>query len=159
LWSARKNIKNAAIAAGIGLGISAYWYVFAGQALLQLLSINTAQSMTEGDPNRFSLAAFVFYIRALEGSQLFLPLFIAFIAGLILLVLNFNRQWIPILLWIAGGWLGLMLFENKDPRYTAPFLPAVALITAQVFQRKEFLVSVLIPVLLVQHYLVSFGIP
>jgi len=159
LWSARKNVKNAAIAASIGIGIAAYWYIFAAQAILRLLSINSAQSAVEGDPNRFSLAAFTFYIRALEGSQLFLPLFIAFVAGLILLVINFNRQWIPILLWIAGGWLGLLLFENKDPRYTAPFLPAVALITAQVFQRKEFLVSVLLPLLLVQHYLVSFGIP
>ena len=98
-------------------------------------------------------------MRALEGSQLFLPLFVAFIAGIALLVSNFERRWMPIVLWIAGGWLGLLIFQNKDPRYTAPLLPAVALITGLVFQKKEILVGLLIPVLLFQHYLISFGIP
>jgi len=159
LWFARKNVKNAAIAASIAAVLAAYWYAFAGRALLTLLSINDAQSVSEGDPSRFGSGSIVFYIRALEGSQLFLPLFIALLAGLILLLFNFNREWIPILLWIAGGWLGLLLFQNKDPRYTTPLLPAIALITAQVFQKKEFLVALLVPLLLVQHYLVSFGIP
>jgi hypothetical protein len=159
LWFARKNFKNAAIAGVIGAAIAAYWYAFAVPALLRLLTINTTQSISEGDPNRFSLGAAMFYLRALEGSQLFLPLFIAFGAGLIVLLFNLDRSWIPILLWMLGGWLGLMLFQNKDPRYTAPILPAVALITAQIFQRKEALVAVLLPFLLVQHYLVSFGVP
>ena len=159
LWFARKNARNAAIAASIAAVLAAYWYAFAGRALLTLLSINTAQSVSEGDPSRFGSGSIMFYIRALEGSQLFLPLFIALLAGLILLLFNFNREWIPILLWIAGGWLGLLLFQNKDPRYTTPLLPAIALITAQVFQKKEFLVALLVPLLLVQHYLVSFGIP
>jgi 4-amino-4-deoxy-L-arabinose transferase-like glycosyltransferase len=159
LWFARKNVKNAAIAACIAAVIASYWYAFAAQALLHLLNINSAQSVSEGDPARFSLQAIVFYFRVLEGSQLFLPLFIAFIAGLILLVLNFNRNWIPILLWAGGGWLGMLLFQNKDPRYTAPLLPAVALITSLIFHRKEFLAGLLIPILLFQHYLVSFGVP
>jgi 4-amino-4-deoxy-L-arabinose transferase-like glycosyltransferase len=159
LWFARKNVKNAAIAASIAAVLAAYWYAFARRALLTLLSINTAQSVSEGDPSRFGFGSIVFYIRALEGSQLFLPLFIALLAGLVLLLFNFNRRWTPILLWIAGGWLGLLLFQNKDPRYTTPLLPAIALITAQVFQKKEFLVALLMPLLLVQHYLVSFGIP
>jgi 4-amino-4-deoxy-L-arabinose transferase-like glycosyltransferase len=159
LWFARKNMKNAAIAASIAAAISAYWYAFASRALLSLFTINSAQAVNEGDPSRLSLDAVVFYIRALEGSQLFLPLFVALIAGFILMLLNWTSDWIPIVLWIAGGWLGLLFFQNKDPRYTAPLLPAVALITAQVFQKKEVLVGLLIPLLLAQHYLVSFGIP
>src|SRR6185436_9812837 len=70
-----------------------------------------------------------------------------------------ERRWVPIILWILGGWLGLLIFQNKDPRYTAPLLPAVALITGLVFQKKEILVAILAPVLIFQHYLVSFGIP
>jgi 4-amino-4-deoxy-L-arabinose transferase-like glycosyltransferase len=159
LWLARKNPKNAAIAGVVAAGVAAYWYAFAAGALLNLLAINTAQAVAEGDPSRFSLQSLTFYVRALEGSQLFLPLFIAFIAGVVLLVFNFKRSWIPILLWIAGGWLGLLFFQNKDPRYAAPLLPAIALITSQLFQRKEGLFALLIPVLLIQHHLVSFGIP
>jgi hypothetical protein len=114
--------------------------------------------VSEGDPNPVTLQAFIFYVRAIEGYQLFLPLFLVLIGGTILLARNFQREWIPIVLWIIGGWLGLMLFQNKDPRYTAPLLPAVALISAQVFQRKEALVMLLVPFLLLQHYLVSFGV-
>jgi 4-amino-4-deoxy-L-arabinose transferase-like glycosyltransferase len=159
LWLARHNMKNAVIAGAVATGIAAYWYVFAVPSMLRLLTINTAQSFSEGDPDRFSVEAVMFYLRALEGSQLFLPLFVGFIAGLIVLLRRFEKAWIPILLWMIGGWLWLMLFQNKDPRYTAPLLPAIALITAQIFQRKESLIVLLLPILLVQHYLVSFGIP
>lgn len=158
VWFARKNLKDAAIAAGIAAVIASYWYVGSLSAMAQLLAINAAGGANEGDPGRFSLQAVIFYIRALEGYQLFLPLFIAFIAGGVLLARKFDEAWAPIVLWIAGGWLGLMLFQNKDPRYSAPLLPAIALITAKIFERKEVLIAVLIPFLLFQHYLVSFGI-
>src|SRR5262249_42511355 len=72
---------------------------------------------------------------------------------------NFDRAWMPVVLWALSGWLGLMLFQNKDPRYSAPLLPAIALITARVFQKREALFLPLIPLLLFQHYLVSFGVP
>jgi 4-amino-4-deoxy-L-arabinose transferase-like glycosyltransferase len=158
LWMARKNWRNAGIAAGTAALVAAYWYIPAGQSLLTLYRINSAQSVTEGDPNRLTLQAIIFYVRAMEGYQLFLPLFLLFIAGSILLAKNFEREWIPVVLWIIGGWLGLMFFQNKDPRYTAPLLPAVALISAQIFQRKEVLVLLLVPLLVLQHYLVSFGV-
>src|SRR5262249_45911990 len=102
--------------------------------------------------------AVVFYIRALEGYQVFLPLFAAFVAGAWVLWRRKNEAWVPVLLWLIGGWLGLMLFRNKDPRYSVPFLPAVALITANVFEVRPVLISALLPFLLIQHYLVSFGV-
>ena len=157
-WLARKNMKNAAIAACIAVVMAAYWYIPAMQSLAVLFDINSRQSVSEGDPSRLSPQAIIFYVRAMEGYQLFLPLFLTFIGGAILLARNFRREWIPIVLWMAGGWLGLMFFQNKDPRYTAPLLPAVAIISAQLFQRKEVLAALLIPVLLLQHYLVSFGV-
>jgi hypothetical protein len=52
-----------------------------------------------------------------------------------------------------------MTIQNKDPRYTAPLLPAVALVTANIFRRKEILFFLFIPLLIFQHYLISFGIP
>ena len=157
-WLARKNLKNAGIAAGIAALIAAYWYVPVGRSLQQLAQINSAGAVSEGDPGRLSFQAVVFYLRALEGYQLFLPLFLVFIAGAIVLTRKFDRGWIPIVLWLIGGWIGLMLFQNKDPRYSAPMLPAVALISARAFERKETLIAWFIPVLLFQHYLVSFGI-
>jgi len=157
-WFARKNLKNAALAAGIAAAIAAYWYVPAARGLAQFQNINSAGGVTEGDPGRLSVQALIFYARAMEGYQMFLPLFLAFICGAVFLAKKFDRAWIPIVLWIAGGWLGLLLFQNKDPRYSAPLLPAAALVTALIFQRREVWIAAFIPLLLFQHYLVSFGV-
>jgi len=158
-WFPRKNWKNAGLALGIAIIIAAYWYLPSIMALREFLRLNTAGAVFEGDPERFSTAAFVFYVRALEGYQLFFPLFVAFVAGMILLVKRFDQRWAPIPLWLTGGWLGLLLFQNKDPRYSAPLLPAVALVSAIVFERRRYLTIGLFLFLAFQHYLVSFGIP
>jgi hypothetical protein len=65
---------------------------------------------------------------------------------------------VPILLWLGVGWLGLLLLNNKDPRYSAPLLPAVALVTARLLESRQRLMLVLLPFLALQHYLVSFGV-
>jgi 4-amino-4-deoxy-L-arabinose transferase-like glycosyltransferase len=159
IWLARRNWKNAMIALAVAATLTAYWYIPAIPLLKEFWQVNTAGAVFEGDPNRLSLGAFIFYLRALEGYQLFLPLFATFIAGLVLLWKRADVRWIPIVLWILGGWLGLMLFQNKDPRYSAPLLPAVALISALVFVRRHALAYTLFAFLVFQHYLVSFGIP
>jgi 4-amino-4-deoxy-L-arabinose transferase-like glycosyltransferase len=159
LWIARKNWKNAALSSIIALIISAYWYFPQWRSLAEFFSINSAGGIAEGDPARFSWQALIFYIRALEGYQLFLPLFLLFIAGLIFLIRRFDSAWIPIILWIVGGWCGFLLFQNKDPRYTAPLLPAIALISAMALTRHRFWIPVLSVFLILQHHLVSFGIP
>jgi 4-amino-4-deoxy-L-arabinose transferase-like glycosyltransferase len=158
IWFARRNLKNALLALSIAVALTAYWYLPSIPVLREFLKINTAGAVFEGDPNRFSVEAFVFYLRALEGYQLFLPLFATFIAGLVLVWKRGDERWIPLVLWILGGWLGLMLFQNKDPRYSAPLLPAVALISALVFIRRHALTYALFAFLVFQHYLVSFGI-
>jgi 4-amino-4-deoxy-L-arabinose transferase-like glycosyltransferase len=158
VWFARRNWKNATVAAAIATAVTAYWYIPAIPFLRTFLKLNTAGGIFEGDPDRLSAGALVFYLRTLEGYQLFLPLFVAFIAGAVILWKRFDQRWIPVVLWIAGGWAGLLLFQNKDPRYSAPLLPAVALITSLAFDRKAVLTAALFAFLVFQHYLVSFGV-
>jgi 4-amino-4-deoxy-L-arabinose transferase-like glycosyltransferase len=160
LWAARNNWRNATISTAIASMVSAYWYLsrWRLQSLVNLYSINSADSVAEGDPARFSLQALVFYVRALEGSQLFLLLFVLFVVGSIFLARRFNSLWIPIVLWVIGGWGSLLLFNNKDPRYILPLLPALALISATVFYKQRFWIPILLAYLIFQHYLVSFGI-
>jgi 4-amino-4-deoxy-L-arabinose transferase-like glycosyltransferase len=159
LWIARKSPRNFAVAAGVAAVVAGFWYLEAASMLVQFMKINQVGAVNEGDPARLGFQAVVFYIRTLEGYQLFLPLFLVFLLGAILLARNFDAAWMPVLLWLASGWLGLLLFQNKDPRYSAPLLPAIALITARVFQKREAWIFALAPVLLFQHYLVSFGVP
>jgi len=158
IWCARRNWKNAAAATAIAGALAAFWYIPSVQQLAQFARVNTAGGVFEGDPDRLSFAALVFYIRALEGYQLFLPLFVAFLAGAFTLRKHYNEKWLPILLWLVGGWLGLLLFQNKDPRYSAPLLAAVAVITASAFRNTKLLTGALLVFLVFQHYLVSFGI-
>jgi 4-amino-4-deoxy-L-arabinose transferase-like glycosyltransferase len=159
LWTARKNPKNAALSTAIGAAISLYWYIPEIPELRRFLQINNAGAIGEGDPIRLSFQSLVFYVRALEGYQVFFVLFVLFIAGAVLLRKRFQSGWIPILLWLVCGWLSLMIFRNKDPRYSVPLLPAVALISANVFERSRLALAVTLPFLAFQHYLVSFGIP
>ena len=158
IWYARRNGKNAAAAAAIAAALAAFWYVPSASRLAEFAKLNTAGGVFEGDPDKLTLAALIFYVRALEGYQLFLPLFVAFIAGAFTLRKHYNEKWLPILLWLVGGWFGLLLFQNKDPRYSAPLLAAVAVITASAFRNAKVLTGVLLAFLIFQHYLVSFGI-
>ena len=158
LWCSRNHWKKAALAGSIAAGVAAVWYLPAAPAMAQLLRINSGQALSEGDPGRISLQAIAFYVRALEGYQLFLPLFSAFVIGAILLAGRFEKRWMPIVLWVAGGWAGLLLFQNKDPRYSAPILPAIAIVTAILIEKRRWLLVPLMALLLFQHYLVSFGL-
>ncbi len=158
IWTARKNWKNAGIAALTASAVSATWYASQWRAIESFFNINRAGGVAEGDPLKLSCQSLVFYVRALEGYQLFLPLFVLFVAGAVFLIRNFYPAWIPVVLWIAGGWFSLLLFQNKDPRYTVPLLPAVALISASVLQNRRLWTAALACLLLFQHYLVSFGI-
>ena len=120
---------------------------------------NSASGAAEGDPARLSWQSVLFYVRAMEGYQLFLPLFALFIVAIVRLARNYTNAWTPIVLWILGGWLGLLLLENKDPRYAMPFLPAVAIVTAKLFERRTVWIAPLMMFLLFQHFTVSFGMP
>jgi hypothetical protein len=81
-----------------------------------------------------------------------------FIAGLVYAVRNWKPEWTTISVWFIGGSLALVLIQNKDPRFYAPLLSAVAVISAAALVRMRLTLALLIPLLLFQHYLVSFGI-
>jgi 4-amino-4-deoxy-L-arabinose transferase-like glycosyltransferase len=162
LWAARKHWGNAAKAAIVATALASYWYVprFTTMAI-RWREVSIA-GKTEGDPTIFSVQGWLFYIRALEGSLLFLPLFLAFLIGVALLLRRRMKafpKWTPIALYLTGGWVGLMLMPGFDPRYAVPVLPAVAVIIAFAFESVPVGQVVLILFLVFQYVLVSFGMP
>ena len=165
LWAARRNWRNALMAAAAATVIASYWYLPQFPALRSAWELAASGGQSEGDPSSFSLEGWLFYFRALEGYQLFLPLFLVFVAGLVVLVRKRRTlppQWTTLALFLVGGWLGLMLLPNKDPRYSAPLLPAAAVVIAAAFggtKRQRTLRAALPAFLLFQHVVVSFGIP
>jgi hypothetical protein len=162
VWAARKNLGNALKAAAIAALIASYWYVPQFATMPKFWRQVAVAGQNEQDPVQFSIQSVIYYVRALEGSILFLPLFIAFLAGLFLVIRNWRvslPKWSPLLLWLAGSWAGLMLLPNEDPRYAAASLPVVAIFAAVGFEKRKTAQAVMMGYLMFQHFLVSFGIP
>src|SRR5205814_3048410 len=157
-WLARKNLKNAVIAGIPAVLISSYWLVPQYAAYREYLKGTALYGRVEGDPELFTWQSFLFYVRALEGYEIFLPLFLLFIAGLIYAVRSRKPEWASIFVWIVGGSFVLVFIQNKDTRFYAPLLSAVAVISAAALTRLRLTLALLVPLLLFQHYVVSFGI-
>jgi 4-amino-4-deoxy-L-arabinose transferase-like glycosyltransferase len=84
----------------------------------------------EGDPAVFSAPSLLYYFWTLVTHQLWVLPFLLFVCGLVLLgrrdrAIRTNRY--PLLL-IAGCFVAFTLVGNKDPRFTMPMLPAVAVV-------------------------------
>ena len=159
LWAARGHWSNALKSAAIAALLAAYWYVPRFPTMAQSWRQVAVAAPNEGDPTFFSVQAWLFYIRALEGSLLFLPLFAAFLVGAVVVVRKWQTGWTPVILSVLGGWLGLMLLPGADPRYATGLLPAVAAISAVAFEKSNVAQVLLLAFLVFQHVLVSFGIP
>src|SRR4030095_8345405 len=114
-------------AAAIAAVIASYWYVPQFATMPKFWRQVAVASQNEQDPARFSLESWIYYIRVLQGSILFLPLFIAFLAGLFVVIRNWrlsSSKWATLLLYLVGSWAGLMVLPNEDPRYAVASLPA-----------------------------------
>src|SRR5262249_32594757 len=119
----------------------------------------------EGEPHVFSFQSLIYYIRLLEGYQLYGVLFILLAGGLIFAtsraVLRDRVLWIAI---VAGGWFAMTLLRTKDPRFTMPLLAPLLLIpgawvaswgAGAVGRAAQVFVMV---VLILQAYAINFGI-
>ena len=159
LWAARKHWRNAVKAAVVAALLASYWFIPRFSTLTNSWRQVAAAAPNEGDPTFLSLQAWIFYIRALEGSLLFLPLFLAFLVGASIAIRRWNSEWTVLGLSILGGWVGLLLLPGSDPRYATGVLPAIAVVSAAAIEKKKAAQVGLAIFLVFQHALVSFGIP
>jgi hypothetical protein len=122
---------------------------------------NAAAAVFERDPATMT-ERLLFYARSIEGSVLFLPLFVLCVIGVPFVIAHRRSlfpKWTPIVLCLLGSGLGLILLPSADPRYAVGILPAMALFAAAPFEKRMAAQFVLAAFLVFQHVLVSFGIP
>ncbi len=128
-----RRLQNMVLAALIGCAVGLPWYV-ANFAMLRGF-VGTASNLygtLEGDPSWQSWAAWRYYALRLLDQQLLLPYALLALAGS-LLVLRFHRaRWQTWLLlsWVVVPYIAFSISLNKNPRYTLPSLPALAILTA-----------------------------
>ncbi len=124
-----RNLGLALIVAGC---IALPWYIYKFEGLLDYLSVTITYGGIEKDPTVGTWLTWRYYIQSLVEHQLLWPFTVLFIIGLgLFLWHNKNRQQaILLLIWILVPYLLFSLFSNKDIRYTLPYLPAIAVITA-----------------------------
>ncbi len=130
LWTRdRRAILNLALAAVVLILIASIWYGPHFQDVIAIYRENQQAAVNENEAPLFSFDSNFFYVHALISMQMQLPLAVIFAAGLVYSLVRCRKQSLILYLWILSGIACFALVANKDVRYTAPVLPAAALIS------------------------------
>jgi 4-amino-4-deoxy-L-arabinose transferase-like glycosyltransferase len=129
----RARLVNLALAAAISLLIGLPWYLTNLGKLQEFLLFNSMLAgPQEGEAPIWSLESWIYYLRELLVRQMLLPFVLLFGVGFVAVLrrCRLNGYLWMLLLWIGVAYIASTLFINKDTRYTMPYLPAFALLTA-----------------------------
>ncbi len=157
------HLADALIVAGT---ISGFWYLPNASRLIQYFGENARVGAREGEPAIFSLQSLIYYVRLLEGYQLFALLFaLVCLSGFWVIrkkpLLQDGRL---LAVAILGGWLSMTLLRTKDPRFTMPLLGLLAIVPACWIQsykqtwHARLVKAFLVALLCFQAYAANFGI-
>src|SRR5262249_48835498 len=128
IWQSTRRIRGVIEALILTVAIAGVWYIPNLSRLVAYFGENAKIGAAEGEPPVFSFQSFIYYLRLLEGYQLYAILFLMTIAGLAIALRK--RLLRDPLLWAAmvgGGWLVVTLLRTKDPRFSMPLLPLILL--------------------------------
>jgi hypothetical protein len=156
------HLADAALVAGLVAGI---WYLPNVANLKDYFFENAKVGALEGEPQVLSFQSFIYYLRLLEGYQVFALLFV-------IVTLSVFFVWRKRLLRdagfiaaaVCGGWLAMTLLRTKDPRFTMPLLGPLLVVPGAWLQswhagwRSRTVEAILILALAFQAYTANFGI-
>lgn len=125
----RRAILNLALAVLVLILVAAVWYLPHMHDVIEIYRENQRAAVSENEAPLFTFDSNFFYIHALLSMQIQLPFAILFVAGVIYSLVRCRRQSLILLLWLLSGIAVFALVANKDVRYTAPVLPAAAILS------------------------------
>jgi MFS family permease len=128
----RRRLINVILALAIGAVIAAPWYALNLRSLLALSQVQSMSGRLEGDPAVGSWESWLYYLQGYADAQVLFLFALAFAVGLLSLLMARRPRYETalLLIWIVLPYLAFSLFLNKDLRFTLPYLPATAVITA-----------------------------
>ncbi len=165
VWAEPRRRLNAAIAGTLCVAVAAPWYVPNLSRLIRFMAQNARVGELEGEPAVLSFQSFIYYLRLLEGYQLFAPMFLLLLISLPCAWKRRQQGGLCLLgTTITGAWLILTMIRTKDPRFTMPLLgllcvlPGVWIMTLRRTRFSNAFKVLLILLLIVQTYMINFGI-
>jgi Dolichyl-phosphate-mannose-protein mannosyltransferase len=127
IWKSRKQRINAFVAGLCAIILSGIWYFPRLAALSNHFAENAQVGAMEGEPEIFSFQSFIYYLRLLEGYQLFALLFAFFVLSWIAVWRKRHAHKLRFFaLAVFVSWIGLTLIRTKDPRFRMPLLPLLS---------------------------------
>ena len=156
------HLVEALLVAGVLAGT---WYLPNLPNLVHYFPENMKIGALEGEPPVFSFQSFIYYLRLLEGYQLFGILFLV-------LAVSCAFAWKRRLLHdggflvaaVCGGWAVMTLLRTKDARFTMPLLAPMTIIAGawvSTWRRAIWTRAIqagLVAVLCLQAYAANFGV-
>jgi 4-amino-4-deoxy-L-arabinose transferase-like glycosyltransferase len=165
IWRDRERLINLAdtlLIAAIG---AAVWYLPNISGLARHFVENARIGAREGEPPILSFQSLIYYLRLLEGYQLFGILFAFFAVSTFYVIRKkLLSDGVFLLVSITGGWLVMTLLRTKDPRFTMPLLGLLAILPGtwiQSWPRRwpaRAFKTALLCLVGAQAYMTSFGI-
>lgn len=118
------------VVAGI-LVVAGPWYLPHPAETIRELTTSNQTWLLDNDPGVFSPAGLTYYPRVLLAEQIFVPFTVLFVFGALLHWLQQDRlEGLGLLAsWLLAGAVVFWLVPNKDPRFTMPLLPAIAVLS------------------------------
>jgi 4-amino-4-deoxy-L-arabinose transferase-like glycosyltransferase len=128
----KSRIINIILSAVIAIISSLWWYLLNLKSLLSANAYIRLQfGSTSGSPEIFSIHSFVHYFTCLIYGQIYTFNTILALIGLYLFLKKVKNYRILTILWIAIPYIFFTFsYEAKNTRYTMPYLPLLAIVTA-----------------------------
>jgi hypothetical protein len=165
IWSSPKRLVHLADSLLVAGVLAGFWYLPNIGKLAGYYMENARIGALEGEPPVLSFQSFVYYLRLLEGYQLFGLLFVLFALSCVFVWRrNLLSEGRFLAVALFGGYLGMTLLRTKDPRFTMPLLaPMMILCGAWIQSWKRTTIALaakflLVAVLLLQAYAINFGV-
>ncbi len=156
------HFADSIVVAGVA---SSLWYVPNVPRLVRYFGENARIGAREGEPAIVSFQSLIYYLRLLEGYQLFAVLFvIVFISAFFVWKNKSLRDGRFLVAALSGGWVAMTLLRTKDPRFTMPLLGLLMLLPAawiSSWKKNRYssaAKAMLVSVLCLQAYAANFGV-
>jgi hypothetical protein len=165
MWRDRERLLHCADASLVAGALAGIWYLPNLPNLVRYFFENAQIGALEGEPPVFSFQSLIYYLRLLEGYQLFGILFLVVALSC---VYAWKRGLIRdrgfLVATVLGGYLAMSLLRTKDPRFTMPLLGPLLIVAGAWLQSwtggwwARGLKACLVLVLCAQAYAANFGL-